>query len=56
LEQELRVVEIPPAAATIPRLGKAFQVLRDLNLTKPDENGWPHLTSAGRVVMEAPLA
>jgi len=56
LEQELRVVEIPRPAATIPRLGNALQILRDLNLIKPDEAGWPHLTSSGRVELEAQLA
>lgn len=56
LEQELRVVEIPRPAATIPRLGNALQILRDLNLTKPDEAGWPHLTSSGRVELEGQLA
>ena len=56
LEQELRVVEIPSPAQTIPRLGKAFQILRDLDLTTPDNDGWPHLTSTGRVELEAHLA
>lgn len=53
LEQELRVVEVPPPAATIPRLGKAFQMLRDLGLTTPEESGWPVLTSTGRQELEA---
>jgi hypothetical protein len=56
LEQELRVVEIPRPAATTPRLGNALQILRDLNLTKPDEANWPHLTPSGRVELEAHLA
>ena len=56
LEQELRVVEVPPPAATVPRLGKAFQILRDLDLTDLDTNEWPILTSSGRKELEACLA
>ena len=56
LEQELRVIEVPPPAATVPRLGTAFQILRDLDLTDLDENGWPTLTTAGRRELEAGLA
>src|SRR5579863_2399327 len=48
LEQELRVIEVPPPAATVPRLGKAFQILRDLDLTDIDADGWPVLTNSGR--------
>jgi hypothetical protein len=53
LEQELRVIEVPPPAATIPRLGKAFQILRDLDLTDLDTDGWPILTDSGRLELEA---
>lgn len=53
LEQELRVVEVPPPAATVPRLGKAFQILRDLDLTDLDADAWPILTSNGRKELEA---
>ena len=56
LEQELRVIEVPPPAATVPRLGKAFQILRDLDLTDLDANDWPILTSGGRKELEACLA
>lgn len=56
LEQELRVVEVPPPAATVPRLGKAFQILRDLDLTDLDTDEWPILTSSGRKELEACLA
>jgi hypothetical protein len=56
LEQELRVVEVPPPASTIPRLGKAFQILRDLGLTSPDDDGWPHVTADGTKELEACLA
>jgi hypothetical protein len=56
LEEELRVVEVPRPAATIPRLGKAFQILRDLGLTGLDDEGWPRLTVSGRKELEACLA
>jgi len=56
LEHELRVVEVPHPAATVPRLGKAFQILRDLDLTSPDNDSWPILTSSGREELEACLA
>ena len=56
LEQELRVIEVPPPAATVPRLGMALQILRDLDLTDLDEDGWPTLTTAGRRELEAGLA
>ena len=56
LEQELRVIEVPPPAATVPRLGRAFQILRDLDLTDLDEGGWPTLTTAGRRELEVGLA
>ena len=55
LEQELRVIEVPPPAATVPRLGKAFQILRDLGLTGFDDDGWPVLTAMGRQELEACL-
>lgn len=55
LEQELRVIEVPPPAATVPRLGKAFQILRDLSLTDLDADGWPTLTNSGRSELEACL-
>lgn len=53
LEQELRVVEVPAPAATVPRLGKAFQMLRDLGLTAVDKGGWPVVTASGRRELEA---
>jgi hypothetical protein len=56
LEQELRVIEVPPPAATVPRLGKAFQILRDLDLTDLDDDKWPILTTGGRKELEACLA
>ena len=56
LEQELRVVEVPPPAATVPRLGRALQILRDLDLTDLDADNWPHLTSGGRKELETCLA
>ena len=56
LEQELRVIEVPPPAATVPRLGKAFQILRDVDLTDLDADAWPILTSNGRKELEACLA
>ena len=56
LEQELRVIEVPPLAATVPRLGMALQILRDLDLTDLDEDGWPTLTTAGRRELEAGIA
>ena len=56
LEQELRVIEVPFPATTVPRLGRAFQILRDLELTDLDENRWPMLTTAGRRELEAGLA
>ena len=55
LEQELRVIEVPPPAATVPRLGKALQILRDLGLTELDDDGWTTLTSDGRKELEACL-
>lgn len=55
LEQELRVIEVPPPAATVPRLGKAFQILRDLGLTGFGDDEWPILTAAGRRELEACL-
>ena len=56
LEQELRVIEVPPPAATVPRLGKAFQILRDLDLTDLDADGRTILTGSGRKELEACLA
>jgi hypothetical protein len=56
LENEYRVVEVPPPAATVPRLGKAFQILRDLDLTDLDHDKWPILTDSGRAELEACLA
>ena len=55
LEGELRVIEVPPPAATVPRLGRAFRILRDLGLTDVDDGGWPILTAAGRQELEAGL-
>lgn len=55
LEQELRVVEVPSPAATVPRLGKTLQILRDLGLTDLDADGWPVLTHSGRAELEACL-
>jgi len=55
LEQELRVIEVPPPAATVPRLGKTLQILRDLGLTDLDGDGWPILTNSGRSELEACL-
>jgi len=55
LEQELRVIEVPRPAATIPRLGKALQILRDLDLTDLDADGWAILTNSGRSELEACL-
>jgi hypothetical protein len=56
LDQELRVIEVPSPAATVPRLGRAFQILRDLNLTDVDNDGWPQLTGSGRKELEDCLA
>ena len=56
LEQELRVIEVPLPAPTVPRLGKALQILRDLNLTDIDDDGWPRLTSSGQKELEACVA
>jgi len=56
LEQELRVIEVPPPAATVPRLGKAFQILRDLGLTNLDHDSWPVLTKSGREELDACLS
>lgn len=53
LEQELRVIEVPFPAATVPRLGKAFQILRDLDLIDLDANDWPVLTPSGLKELEA---
>src|SRR5207249_4576752 len=47
LEQELRVIEVPPPAPTLPRIRKALQILRDLDLTDLDRDGLPHLTARG---------
>lgn len=55
LERELRVVEVPPPAATVPRVGKALQILRDLDLTEINGRGWPKLTSSGTKELEACL-
>jgi hypothetical protein len=55
LEQDLRVIEVPAPAATVPRLGKAFQILRDLGLTSVDDSGWPALMPAGRRELEGCL-
>jgi hypothetical protein len=55
LEQELRVIEVPPPAATVPRLGRAFQILRDLALTDLSDDEWPVLTDSGRKELEACL-
>lgn len=56
LEQELRVIEVPPPAATVPRLGMAFQILRDLGLTELDDDGCPGLTNDGHKELESCLA
>jgi hypothetical protein len=55
LEQDLRVIEVPHPAATVPRIGKAFQILRDLDLTDLDADRWPILTNSGRSELEACL-
>lgn len=55
LEQELRVIEVPLPAATVPRLGKALQILRDLDLMDIDADRWPVLTDSGRSELEACL-
>ena len=51
-EHELRVVEVPAPAATVPRLGKTFQILRDVGVMDDDVDGWPFLTARGREVLE----
>lgn len=56
LDQELRVIEVPAPAATVPRLGKAFQILRDLGLTSIGDEEWPVLTALGRRELEGCLA
>ena len=56
LEQELRVIEVPSPAATLPRIGKGFQILRDLDLTDLDADRWPILTDSGRSELEVCLA
>ena len=53
LEQELRVIEVPPPAETVPRLGKAIQILRDLGLIELNDDGWPGLTNDGREELKA---
>lgn len=55
LEHELRIIEVPLPAATVPRLGRALQILRDLGLTEPGDEGWPTLTDAGAIEHEACL-
>ena len=53
LEQELRVIEVPSPAATVPRLGNTIQILRDLGLINLDDDGWPRLTNDGHEELEA---
>jgi hypothetical protein len=53
LDEELRVIEVPPPAATVPRLGRTLQILRDLGLTDLDSDGWQILTNSGRAELEA---
>jgi hypothetical protein len=56
LERDLVVIEAPSPVATQPRLGKAFQILRDLDLLDFDSRGWLTVTSNGRKELEAYLA
>ena len=53
LDQELRVIEVPPPAATVPRLGRTLQILRDLALTDLDDAGLTTITSEGLSELEA---
>ena len=53
LEGELRVVEAPAPAYTIPRVNSAVQILRDLGLIANDDSGFVVLTDLGRQELEA---
>jgi hypothetical protein len=53
LEGELRVIEAPEPSFTVPRLGRAQQILRDLRLVEYDDEGVMVLTERGRSELEA---
>lgn len=53
LDHEVRLVDVPGAVFTNPRLAQAQQILRDLGLVKPDGVGWWELTPRGKAELEA---
>lgn len=52
LDGELRVVEVPQPTYTIPRVGKAEQILRDLGLVDLNDEGSLFLTARGQQELE----
>lgn len=48
---ELRVVDAPGPSFTIPRIQRAFTMLRDLDLVVNDDAGDPHLTDLGDTLL-----
>jgi hypothetical protein len=53
LDDELRLVEIPPVVFTSPRLTSTQQILRDLALIESTDDDWWKLTDLGRRTLEA---
>ncbi|MEZ4226811.1 MAG: hypothetical protein R3B13_38070 [Polyangiaceae bacterium] len=54
LDSELTLVEIPPVVFTSPRVTRAQQILRDLGLVVPNDDGdWYRLTDSGQAELEA---